>query len=52
MAMITYWQGQQELIGQDRELVHPSSNLGVIFFLTLFLVILITDFSAGGWAPP
>ena len=32
------------------EWIHPSSNLGVIFFLTLFLVILVTNFTMRGLA--
>ena len=53
MTALTYWQGkpeQIEAIGHAREWIHPSSNLGVIFFLVLFLVILITNFSVRGLA--
>lgn len=50
MAALTYWWGQPDLIGQTREWFHPSSNLGVIFFLTLLLVILITNVSVRGLA--
>ncbi len=50
MVLLTYFQGQHHQIGQDRELFHPSSNLGVIYFLTLFLVILITNFTMRGMA--
>jgi len=50
MAILTYWQGHRHVIGQDRELYHPSSNLGVIYLLTLFLVILITNVSLRGLA--
>jgi len=50
MAALTYWWGQPDFIGQSRELFHASSNLGVIFFLTLFLVILITNLSVRGLA--
>ena len=53
MAFLTYWHGtpqQIEPAGQALEWVHPSSNLGVIFFLTLFLMILITSFSVRGLA--
>ena len=48
MAGLTYWQGQQYQIGQDREWFHVSSNLGVLFFLTLFLVVIITNVSVRG----
>ena len=49
MAFLTYWHGRpDEAIGQ--EWFHPSNNLGVIFFLVLFLVILITNFSVRGLA--
>ena len=50
MAILTYLQGEPHLMGQDREMFHPSSNLGVIFYLTLFLVILMTNFSVRGMA--
>jgi hypothetical protein len=53
MALLTYWSGKEqqiEAIGQAREWIHPSSNLGVAFFLVLFLVILITNFSMRGLA--
>ncbi len=48
MAALTYWQGSEYQIGADLELFHTSSNLGVFFFLTLFLVIIITNVSARG----
>ena len=53
MAFLTYWSGkpeQIEAIGRAQEWIHPSSNLGVIFFLVLFTVILITNFSVRGLA--
>lgn len=53
MAFLTYWHGkpeQTEAIAQAREWFHPSNNLGVMFFLVLFLVILITNFSVRGLA--
>ena len=53
MAYLTYWHGkaqQVEAIGQAREWIHPSNNLGVVFFLVIFLVILITNFSVRGLA--
>jgi hypothetical protein len=51
MALLTYWNGKPEQIedvGRAREWIHPSNNLGVVFFLVLFLVILITNFSVRG----
>ena len=48
MAALTYWHGKPqhlESVGQALEWVHPGNNLGVIYFLTLFLIILITNFS-------
>ncbi len=53
MAALTYWQGKAhhlESAGQVLEWVHPGNNLGVIYFLTLFLIILITNFSVRGLA--
>ena len=53
MTVLTYLHGQPppiEGIGQVREWFHPSNNLGVVFFLVLFLVILITNFSVRGLA--
>jgi hypothetical protein len=49
MALLTYLQGQPHQM-PDRELFHPNSNLGVIFFTTLFLVILMTNFTVRGMA--
>lgn len=50
MAILTYSLGQQYQIGQDSEWFHTSSNLGVFYFLTLLLVILITNVSVRGLA--
>ncbi len=50
MAIITYAFGQEHLIGQTRTWIHSSSNLGLIFFFVLFLVILITSVSVRGLA--
>jgi hypothetical protein len=53
MALLTYLRGNAEPIkGAERlpEFVHPSSNLGVIFLLTLYLVVLITSFTLRGLA--
>lgn len=53
MALLTYWQGKPQQIddiGHAREWIHPNTNLGVVFFLVLFLVTLITNFSVRGLA--
>ncbi|WP_020473718.1 hypothetical protein [Zavarzinella formosa] len=50
MMFLTYWRGQPHEIGTDRELFHASSNLGVVYFATLFAVILITNFRVRGLA--
>ena len=53
MALLTYWHGRPQRVddlAQAVEWIHPSSNLGVIFFLTLFLIILVTNFSVRGLA--
>jgi amino acid transporter len=48
MAAITRLGGDQVNIGGSMEWVHPSKNLGVIFTLTFFLVILITNVTVRG----
>lgn len=48
VALLTYMQGRQNQIGDDLEWFHPNSSLGVVYFVTLFLVILITNVSARG----
>ena len=54
MAAITFWHGKEqqsvESAGQVLEWVHPGNNLGVIYFLTLYLIIMITNFSVRGLA--
>lgn len=50
MALITYGEGHGYQVGQSPTWIHPSSNLGLIFFVTLFLVIVITNFSVRGMA--
>jgi hypothetical protein len=50
MAFITYAEGQGYQLGERQGWVHPSSNLGLLFFLVLFLVIVITNFSVRGLA--
>jgi hypothetical protein len=48
MAVITRLWGDQVMIGGHPEWIHPSKNLGVIFTLTFFLVILITNVTVRG----
>ncbi len=48
LAGMTYWQGDNYEIANTVERYHPSSNLGVFYFLTLFMVILITNVSVRG----
>jgi hypothetical protein len=50
MALLTYLDGVQVQIGNVQERFHPNSNLGVIFFLVLFTVILITNVVVRGLA--
>lgn len=49
-AFLTYVHGAQFQVGDAREYYHPSSTLGIVFFLTLFLVILITNVTVRGLA--
>jgi len=48
MAFVTYMQGERIQIGDVQEWFHPNSNLGVLYFLTLFVVILITNVTVRG----
>ena len=50
MALITYAEGQGYQLGRSQTWVHPSSNPGLLFFLVLFLVLVITNFSVRGLA--
>ena len=50
MALITYLDGQKVTIGDSQVWVHRSKNLGVLFTLIFFLVILITNISLRGMA--
>ncbi len=52
MAAITAYQGKEVELGEGvgKSLVHASSNLGLIFFVVLFLVILVTNYSVRGLA--
>jgi hypothetical protein len=48
MALITSMHGHSEAIGGNHVLIDPSKNLGVLFTLTIFLVILITNVTLRG----
>jgi len=50
LALLTYESGQKYQFGSGESWVHPSSNPGLMFFLVLFLVIVITNFSVRGLA--
>ncbi len=53
LTAVTYMYGtphQLEPGGHPRELIHPSSNLGVVYFAVIFMVILITNLSVRGLA--
>ena len=48
MAFVTYAYGEQFQVGDRTEYYHPDSVPGVVFFMTLLLVILITNVSLRG----
>jgi len=48
MTAITHFYGQPHQIGAAREMFYPGSNLGMIFILTLTLVVLITNVTVRG----
>ena len=50
MALITWMGGHTEAIGGAHVLIHPNKNLGVLFTLTVFLVLLITNVTLRGGA--
>lgn len=50
MALLTYLQGVPAQIADIPEKFHPSSNVGIVYFVTLFLVILMTNVSLRGTA--
>lgn len=51
LAAMTYWGGKAFAVAGDNNVwFYPSSNLGVIFLLVLFLVILITNVTVRGMA--
>lgn len=50
MALLTWLDGQRIEFGGGAITLHPGSNLGVLFFLTLFLVIIISNVTVRGYA--
>ena len=50
IALLTHLYGESHQIGQSQEIFYPESNLGVIFLLTLLLVIVITNVTVRGLA--
>jgi hypothetical protein len=50
LVLLTYWQGLEHQIGQTTTRIYPSSIPGLVFFLVLFLVILITNVVLRGLA--
>jgi hypothetical protein len=50
MALFTWTNGQIYQVGEHAVRLHPSNNLGVLFFLTLFVVILISNVTVRGLA--
>jgi hypothetical protein len=50
MALVTYLDGQLVTVGNSQVWMHHSKNLGVLFTLIFFLVILITNVTLRGMA--
>lgn len=50
LAGLTWWYGEPLSVGGNAVRLHHSGLLGVVFFLTLFLVIVITNVSVRGAA--
>ena len=50
MALFTWMNGQRIETADMAMVVHPSNNPGILFFLTLFLVIVITNVEVRGLA--
>ncbi len=48
MAALTHLYGQGIPVANGQAIIHESNNLGVIFFVTLFLVILIANVTVRG----
>src|SRR3954447_25443755 len=50
MAGLTWWDGRSYAVGGESVRFHPASGLGVLFLLTLFLVIVISNVGVRGYA--
>jgi hypothetical protein len=50
LAAVTYVEGQAVNLGDTAVIMHPSKNLGVIYTLVTFLVILLTNATVRGLA--
>ena len=50
MAALTHFQGTAIKIGESTTQIHENSNLGLVFVVVLFLVILVTNYSVRGLA--
>lgn len=50
MAAITFWSGETHTVAGERLWFYADSNVGVIYIMTLFLVILITNILIRGMA--
>lgn len=50
MYGLTWWYGEPLVVGGEAVRVHPGSSLGVLFFLVLFLVVVISNISLRGYA--
>jgi len=48
MAILSRFQGKEIEIGANKVFIHDSSNLGLIFFGVIFIVILVTNYSVRG----
>jgi hypothetical protein len=49
-ALVTFFEGQTVQLGHYAVNIHTSNNLGVLFFMTLFLVIMISNVVVRGLA--
>jgi hypothetical protein len=50
MALFTWTYGQEVQVGEAVVRIHPSNNVGILYFLTVFLVILISNVEVRGVA--
>jgi hypothetical protein len=50
MALFTWMNGQSIQTADMAMVVHPSNNPGILFFLTVFLVVVITNIEVRGLA--